>query len=101
MPKAVFADHEVQESSMRARSYRYLGLGRGAGLGTPVVSYAPLPMLTDEISLVIIWNVGCKVCSREHDQYSNSDGVLYILLLSEFRSPAQSPQAQAREFCIF
>ena len=34
---------------------RYRGfVGFGVGLGTPVVSYAPLPMLIDSVSLVII-----------------------------------------------
>lgn len=34
---------------------RYRGfVGGGFGLGTPVVSYAPLPMLIEVISLVII-----------------------------------------------
>ena len=32
----------------------YLGLGRGGGLGTPVVSYAPRPMTTMSRSLAYI-----------------------------------------------
>ena len=33
------------------RTHYFFG---GGGLGTPVVSYAPLPMLSDVLSLVII-----------------------------------------------
>jgi hypothetical protein len=42
----------ANEPSKR-RYYRYFG-GGGRGFGTPVVSYAPRPMLIDESSLVII-----------------------------------------------
>ena len=35
----------------RHRAFYFFG---GGGLGTPVVSYAPLPMLSDVLSLVII-----------------------------------------------
>ena len=39
----------------RSLSVHYLvGFGGGLGFGTPVVSYAPLPMLNDMVSLVII-----------------------------------------------
>jgi hypothetical protein len=30
--------------------------GGGLGFGTPVVSYAPRPMLQEDISLVIMWD---------------------------------------------
>jgi hypothetical protein len=36
----------------------YRGFGGGLGFGTPVVSYAPRPMLTATISLVIMEAVG-------------------------------------------
>jgi hypothetical protein len=34
--------------------------GGGLGFGTPVVSYAPRPMLQEDISLVIMWD-GCRI----------------------------------------
>ena len=42
---------EIGDRSDRDRR-RYLGFG--GGFGTPVVSYAPLPILQDSASLVII-----------------------------------------------
>ena len=38
----------------RSPSTHYRGFGGGFGGGTPVVSYAPRPMLSDDGSLVII-----------------------------------------------
>lgn len=47
------------DQSMRS-SHLYLGFG-GGGLGTPVVSYAPLPILQDWTSIEIIMKAfeGC------------------------------------------
>lgn len=39
-------------------SVYYLGLGGGCGFGTPVVSYAPLPIFDAVNSLVIIEDCG-------------------------------------------
>ena len=62
---------------------RYRGfVGGGLGLGTPVVSYAPLPMLIEVVSLVIIkasgklkWRVGVSqmVC-RQVDGDGDGEG---------------------------
>lgn len=48
--------------SFSARCYFF---GGGFGFGTPVVSYAPRPMLSDVLSLVIIGAVG-KACVKDY-----------------------------------
>jgi len=52
-------DKTSSVDSSDARDVDHRGFGGGLGLGTPVVSYAPRPMLQVGISLVIIENSLC------------------------------------------
>ena len=49
---------------IRNRRADHRGFGGGFGLGTPVVSYAPRPILQAVTSLVIMWGTGQMAMSE-------------------------------------
>ena len=67
----------------------YRGFGGGLGLGTPVVSYAPRPMLVKAISLVIMKAIGrlggrvscCVLGGKEEEHFSGGLVILYRKLM--------------------